>query len=796
MGNNAGPAGWVRLLDRYGWVAVLVAGLAAYHNSFQGVFFIDDHRVVGPVRFGTPDLTWPPFWGHRWLGTWSFGAGAGVFGNSLRALHAVNLGIHLLAGLVLWALVGRTLRSTTFDGRYAGRAGVLATAVAAVWVAHPLTTQAVTYLVQRYESLMGLFALVSVWAAARGAAAGSGRRAWYAAAVVAAYAALSTKEPAFVLPGVILAYDRLFLAGSWRGAVRRRWALYLALLATEVALVPIAPNTLTSPPPTPAATAAPAEEMLILQSAIEFVREDRSDVSAGFWLPEVTPWMYLRTQPGVILHYLRLAVWPHPLCLDYAWPVADHWWQIWPPGSVIIALLGATAWPVLRGYAAGFLGVWFFGFLAASSSFLPIADLAFEHRMYLPLAAVVAAGVFAGDRLLRSAGPAKGIVAVAVVVGCVVLTIRRNDDYDNEERMFRANLTVRPECGRAWNNLGVALAEQDKYAEAAEAYAAAGRNNGPNVWRINRILVLRTGAQRATVPWDELVTELTAACAEQPSNAARRFMLAHAVLEGGNPTRAADEYRTAIAMRGDRPVREPMVFGYYGQALAAVGRTEEAVAEYRRAVELDPNAAPVRNSLGQALVRLGRHAEAETHLRAAAGADPQGAHAPFNLGVLRMHQGNPADAAVWFRESYRRDPRHLRAAVGLAHALHDSGRVAEARAVFAKLHQGWPTWAEEAGRLAWQMSTLPDPRGRYGREGLRLARSIVAGGGDGDAGALNVLAAALAETGAFDDAARTAERAAALARAAGQAAFADEIDSHLRGYRTREPFRQSAGGSN
>ena len=103
----------------------------------------------------------------------------------------------------------------------------------------------------------------------------------------------------------------------------------------------------------------------------------------------------------MILHYLRLAFWPHPLVLDYGWPVAQTVGEILP-GAIVV---GGLAWrrpsmPCWRGPAWGFLGAWFFLILAPTSSVMPLADLAFEHRMYLPLAAVVTVTVLGGYRLL------------------------------------------------------------------------------------------------------------------------------------------------------------------------------------------------------------------------------------------------------------------------------------------------------------------------------------------------------------------------------------------------------------
>src|SRR5215470_7841219 len=158
------------------------------------------------------------------------------------------------------------------------------------------------------------------------------------------------------MPFVILIHDLTFVAESWRELVRRRAGLYLGLAATEGIAIGLAAA---HPNPT-----------------------------AGFGSPLLGPLAYAASQPGVILHYLRLALWPWPLVIDYGWPVA-HGVGVLAPGVIVLALIAATVWAVARRAPLGAVGAWFFLTLAPSSSVVPIKDLAFEHRMYLALAAVI-----------------------------------------------------------------------------------------------------------------------------------------------------------------------------------------------------------------------------------------------------------------------------------------------------------------------------------------------------------------------------------------------------------------------
>ncbi|QJW99285.1 hypothetical protein FTUN_6887 [Frigoriglobus tundricola] len=775
---------------------VAAAGLVAYSNCYQGQPFLDDFRVLGDLATEAvgPDGWVPRLLDRRWLGNWSFVIGFVAFGDGLPAVHAVNVAVHIAAAIVLWALVVRTLRLPVFRGRFADRAGGLATAVAALWVVHPLTTSAVTYLTQRYESQMGLFVLVAVWCVLRGATATYGRVGWYAAAVASAYAASVTKEPAVVVPAVVAVYDRLFLAGSWRAVVRERWPVHLGLLAVQAVFLPFALSTRGAPPPT-------APEAAPLVSGSEGTgRPDAAVVSAGFSATGVTAWAYLRSQPGVILHYLRLSVVPRPLVLDYAWPVATGWWSIWPPGAVVVGLLGVTMWGVVRGAGWSVLGVWFFGFLAVTSSFVPIIDLAFEHRMYLPLAAVVAGVVLLGDWVLDGVAACTGwqtgrlkfgALGAAVLV-LTALTYARNEDYHDEVRMYQKTLESVPDNDRVWNNLGAAHLVRGRDNEAAAAFREATRHPSPLkpfihdlAWR-NWLTVLERSRR------EELVLALTEYVAEEPEDLSRRFKLAQARVESRDAAGAVAEYRAAIgtATRTGTPLRDPMVFAHYAQALSDSGDPEAALAAAGRALDLRPDLPAAHNRMGQDLMRLGRYAEADPHFRTAAERQPQAPNGPQNLAVLRMYQGRPAEAVPMFREALRRDQKSVPALLGLAHALGESGQPVEARRAFGAAGQLAPDWPQKTVERAWRMSTHGDPRARYAAEGLRLARQVVAGVGDRDPGALDTLAAALAENGQFEGAERTARQAVEIARADGHIELANEIEGRRALYARRQPYRQ------
>jgi tetratricopeptide (TPR) repeat protein len=133
-----------------------------------------------------------------------------------------------------------------------------------------------------------------------------------------------------------------------------------------------------------------------------------------------------------------------------------------------VVLLALRRWPVW-----GFTGAWFFLILVPTSIMPGKLQMVVEHRMYLPLAAVmvlVAVGIHAAARR-RS-----WIVFAALALGLGALTVRRNEDYQTVEAIWRDTVAKRPDNARARYNLGAVLAQMPgRLADAAIHYEAAVR---------------------------------------------------------------------------------------------------------------------------------------------------------------------------------------------------------------------------------------------------------------------------------------------------------------------------------
>lgn len=426
--NNIRLAG-IRERNFLACAVIGLVALAAYANSFSGPFVFDDLFAV--VNNPTIQRLWPigkvitPLEGGITVGgrpilNLSFAINYAIGGLSVWGYHAVNLGIHILAAIVLYGFLRRTLLRPALSARFGADSWALALAIAVLWVLHPLQTESVTYIVQRAESLGGLFYLLTLYCFVRGIEL-EGNRGWLWAAVLSCAVGMGCKETMATAPLVVWLYDRTFVAGTFREALRRRWAMYVTMASTWLLLA-----------------------YFILAAG---KRGDSADLAAS-----ATTLGYFQTQCYAIFHYLCLAVWPHPLVFDYGTPIIADPLKFAGP-AILLFLLGVAALVgVYRRTLWGFFGCWFFAVLAPSSSIVAVLTQTMaEHRMYLPLAAVLAIVVLA---LYERSGRKCLVFCLFAALVLAWLTVVRNNDYRTEFSLWDDTVRKRPTNARALGNLG------------------------------------------------------------------------------------------------------------------------------------------------------------------------------------------------------------------------------------------------------------------------------------------------------------------------------------------------------
>jgi len=641
------------------WFPLLIVAAAflGWSNSYLCSFIFDDTGMI--LRNPRIHHLWPPWEAitvpTRFVADLSFAANAAIGGFNPADFHMTNLLIHVVAGLLLYGLMRRLLLLPRLRPLFGEAAAPLALTIALMWLVHPLQTESVTYIVQRIEALMGLFYLLVLYTFVRSADSPHPKR-WLTLSWFCCLVGMGTKEVIVTAPLAVFLCDGILVSDSWREAIRRHWRYHLALASTLI--------------------------FFLLLFWLSTIRAQ----AAGGLFTKANRWDYLLTQSQSIVRYLRLSFVPTGLCLDYRWPLVHSPAEVWPELLAVAGLLFVTAWGTIRRRLFAFPAACFFVVLAPTSSLIAL-DAIFEHRMYLPLASVLALFVLAAYRLLHLA-PAgdgtkprlrslcAGVFAFAVVLLFVVLTRQRNLDYRSEEAMWRDVLHKRPDNYRTYISLSTALVSENRPQEAIEVCHD----------------LLRRLPDFSRLPFDEIE---------------RRF-------------------------NRDRTV---------------------PAAEY----------AMGRNNLGAALLEMDRIEEAKSNFIESVRVMPAGPWGFSNLGKTLFFERRYEEALLQWQEALRLQPNDVQTHTFLGITYVMLKRLPDAVRQYETAIQIAPGSPFQRAQLAWLLATCDDDKIRNGERAVEIAAPLPAMSANESPRALDVLAAAYAEAGRFEDATRTAEQALTLA---------------------------------
>lgn len=639
---------WPRTLLALALIAL--AGLVVYADSLSCPFVFDDVPAIvdnPSIRHLWPigPVLAPPAnaggVGGRPLLNLSFAINYAVGGLDVRGYHALNVLLHVLTAWVLFAVIRRTLRRMNGGRSVAPRARddtpwLLALAAAGLWTVHPLLTESVTAVVNRADILGALFYLLTLYAFIRGAEvadAGRSGRAWRLASVAACLAGMASKEWVVSAPVMVWLYDRTFVAGAFRAAWSRRRRYYAALASTWLLL------------------------------ALLMIGSNHRNDTVGFGLG-VSAWAYAVTQCQAIIRYLGLSVWPHPLVFDYGRYLVKDAWTVLPQALGLLALGGGTVVALWRRPRLGFLGACFFAILAPSSSFIPLVTQTMaEHRMYLPLAAVVVLGVVGGYRL---AGRRILLLGAVLAVAFGWLTVRRNRDFRSEFAIWSDTVAKWPDNVRILQRLGV--------------------------------LQLKAGH------YDEAVRRDRQALRLDPYNPEVLDTLGHALYLAGRLPEAAAAYREALRLKPDFYA----VDNNLGIILMHQGHLAEARARFEDALRVKPDYDEAHNNLGIVLMRTGHHHAALAQFETAARINPDFVDAQVNLGNALQEAGRAAEAVGHYERALRLKPNLVDAHFNLAYTLLDLGKPVEAAAQFRAVLRLKPN-NREARDMLRRLGAVPAP---------------------------------------------------------------------------------------
>ncbi|UCG13692.1 MAG: tetratricopeptide repeat protein [Deltaproteobacteria bacterium] len=422
-------------------LALLFCGLIAYSNSFFGAFHYDDIRTIveNDAIQNLADLRGIySYCEERFLTYLTLAINFRISKFDTTSYHIFNFFIHYFAAFFLYFLFVETYKTPILkEADLALPKRAAAFLVAGIFLLHPLQTQAVTYVIQRAESMAGMFYLgcLFFYVRARLARSRYAEYGYYLLAILSALCAASSKETAVTLPAMIVCYEILFFQTSIKD-----------LLRNKVILLSIIPACL-----------------IVGYKSGNLVQKD------FFYDPGIpfTRKEYLLTQFSVLVTYLRLFFWPTGQNLDWDYPLST---SLFSPEVIysLLILIGllVIAFLAHRKFRLLALGVVaFFIVLAPTSSIIPIRDPIYEHRMYLAVAflsmgcvQVLLSGLSdLGE--IQSQRSRVAVLALATIAFSVLsaLTYSRNEVWVSELSLWRDAVQKSPNKARPHNNYGRAL---------------------------------------------------------------------------------------------------------------------------------------------------------------------------------------------------------------------------------------------------------------------------------------------------------------------------------------------------
>jgi len=586
--------------------------------------------------------------------------------------HIVNILIHLLSGFFLFLFIRATFKTPALREQY-HHPDLIAFLAALIWLAHPVQTQSVTYIVQRMNSMASMLFVLSFWSYVKGRLAHGNRKKWlwYMGSTLIWLVSLGCKQITVTLPVLVFIYEWYFFQDLSKDWFKRslKWVLGITVCIAIIALI-----------------------------YTDFNPLEKLSRFRDFSKNEFTITQRALTQLRVVIYYISLLFYPHPsrLNLDYDFPLS---YSLVNPITTLLSLFIILGLVLLSVYLAkrqrliSFCILWFFGNLVIESSVIPLA-LIFEHRIYMPSMFVFLLIVILLYRYIKPAW-LTAVIACTLVALCSYWTFERNIVWQDELALWTDCSRKSPNKARPYTNMGKALIDIERYDEALSNFLKAIQKNpnsqeaqynlgvlyekqgdpnksieqfrktlqiNPNFVKAHNNLGVWLLKQNQT---EEAIIHFQKALKIDPDLAAAHVNLGLALSEQDKLNAAVIHYRKALQISSNLPRAQFQL----GAALVRQGRTEQGLHHIKRTLEIDPDHSEAHNNLGGHLLQEGKIDEALGHFNAALKAKPDMAEPHNNIGIILIHKGRIGEAIFHFQEAVRINPEFELAEDNLRRAL-------------------------------------------------------------------------------------------------------------------------------
>jgi tetratricopeptide (TPR) repeat protein len=680
-GARVSPLNFNRYQALFLALLILVAAII-YSNTLQAPFTFDDQNAISNNPFIRMEkinakslMDAAVGYGKtRPVAMLSFGLNYYFGQYDVIGYHLVNILIHIVNGVLLFFLVKLTLTLSNRQTRTTRKLNpitiiTLSFFTALLWLANPVQTQSVTYIVQRMNSMGAMFYLLALFLYVKGRIAQQRCRrevdgrsryywGWFAGCALAGLLALGSKESTALLPVFIFLYEWYFfqdLDPKWfKGQLK--YVLVIALLFGVVAGI-----------------------------YLGFDPTAKFNTLRDYVLKEFSIGQRLLTQARVVVYYLTLIFYPDPsrLNLDHDFPLS---YSLIDPVSTLPAIIIIVGMVLLGWLSArrqrllSFCIFWYLGNLVIESSVIPLA-LIFEHRMYLPSMLVFLLVVILFYRYISLSWLVTVLACVAVAVSSY-WTYERNKIWQDDLALWRDCSQKSPNKARPYLNIGQILTERQQYDDALPNYLKALQINPDFVdahYNLGVLFNKRGEPQKAIEHYrkaveleptfakannnlgvvllkqdqtEEAINYFRKALKFDPKLAAAHINMGAALVKQNQFETAVVHFNEALKISSNLPNAQYQL----ASALLKMDRTEQAVKHLERAIQLNPDHAEARNDLGGQLLQQGETEKAFEQLSRAIDINPELAEAHNNLGIILIRRGDVAAAISHFEDALRIDP--------------------------------------------------------------------------------------------------------------------------------------------
>lgn len=631
---------------------LILYGALLYSNTLTGDFhFDDDYFIVdnGLIRSPSHLKELFFFWPTRFIVFLSFSLNYYVHQLHVAGYHIVNIAIHVGVSLLVWWFLSLLLKTPALKKESCGlvpAAGAFFSAL--IFLAHPLQTESVAYIYQRAASLSALFYLLTLCFYIRGRISVPEKKIFYILAWMCCLLGMLAKENVFTLPAMIILCELYF----FKTGRRIRWKPCLFFLPL-LFVVPV----------------------LLLW----FKPETFKDIQRIIDLP-VSSFLYCLTQPRVIVTYMRLLLVPVNQNLEYDHPFFQ---SVFEPSvilsvSFIIFLLFLCRRLFSRQRLLSFGLCWFFVTLLPESSFIPLRDLIFEHRLYLPM---MGFAVFISFGLI-SLFPQKRIKWAFLILSVLtafygVLTFQRNKVWSDDLLLWNDVVKKSPYKTAPLVNRAIALNARGFQEEALEDInkVIAAKPDFVEAYNVRGCIFFH----QARYP--QALKDFDQASALEPQN--REVLLNRGIL-----FYKMGRYDDAIKSFHDAIARHPYYIKAYSSLASLyveLGRVNDAITVLLKAGDVDSFNAQIYSDLAFLFGQKRDFQKSLFYAKKALDLNPRYAPAYLTQGVAYGFSGAPDKAIVSFKKSVELEPRMALGYYNLAVMYYYSGNCKEARRYYDKI---------------------------------------------------------------------------------------------------------------